>query len=56
MPLLEVRGLTKRFLGVTAVDAVDLAVDAGELVSLIVSRVTWHSGRGRRTSADGPFS
>ena len=35
MPLLEVRGLTKRFLGVTAVDAVDLAVDAGELVSLI---------------------
>ena len=35
MPLLEVRGLTKRFLGVTAVDAVDLAVEAGELVSLI---------------------
>src|SRR5262245_15505897 len=35
MPLLEVRGLTKRFLGVTALDGVDLAVDAGELVSLI---------------------
>jgi len=35
MPLLEVRGLTKRFLGVTAVDAVDLSVGAGELVSLI---------------------
>ena len=35
MALLEVRGLTKRFLGVTAVDAVDLAVEAGELVSLI---------------------
>jgi len=35
MPLLEIRGLTKRFLGVTAVDAVDLSVEAGELVSLI---------------------
>jgi branched-chain amino acid transport system ATP-binding protein len=35
MPVLEVRGLTKRFLGVTAVDAVDLAVEAGELVSVI---------------------
>ena len=35
MPLLEVRGLVKRFLGVTAVDAVDLAVERGELVSLI---------------------
>jgi len=33
--LLEARGLTKRFLGVTAVDSVDLAVDTGELVSLI---------------------
>ena len=35
MALFEMRGLTKRFLGVTAVDAVDLAVEAGELVSLI---------------------
>jgi len=35
MALLEIRGLTKRFLGVTAVDQVDLAVEAGELVSLI---------------------
>jgi ABC-type branched-subunit amino acid transport system ATPase component len=33
--LFEVRGLVKRFLGVTAVDAVDLAVERGELVSLI---------------------
>jgi len=35
MPLLEVRGLVKRFLGVTALDAVDLRVESGELVSLI---------------------
>jgi ABC-type branched-subunit amino acid transport system ATPase component len=35
MVLFETRGLTKRFLGVTAVDAVDLTVEAGELVSLI---------------------
>jgi ABC-type branched-subunit amino acid transport system ATPase component len=35
MALLEVRGLVKRFLGVTAVDGVDLAVEPGELVSLI---------------------
>jgi ABC-type branched-subunit amino acid transport system ATPase component len=35
MALLEVRDLTKRFLGVTAVDAVHLSVEAGELVSLI---------------------
>jgi branched-chain amino acid transport system ATP-binding protein len=35
MPLFEVRGLVKRFLGVTAVDAVDLAIEPGELVSLI---------------------
>jgi ABC-type branched-subunit amino acid transport system ATPase component len=33
--LFEVRGLTKRFLGVTAVDAVDISIEAGELVSLI---------------------
>jgi len=35
MALLEVRGLVKRFLGVTAVDRVDLTVERGELVSLI---------------------
>jgi ABC-type branched-subunit amino acid transport system ATPase component len=35
MALLEIRGLVKRFLGVTAVDAVDLTVEKGELVSLI---------------------
>jgi len=35
MALLEIRGLTKRFLGVTAVDRVDLTVEAGELVSLM---------------------
>jgi ABC-type branched-subunit amino acid transport system ATPase component len=35
MALLEVRGLIKRFIGVTAVDRVDLAVERGELVSLI---------------------
>jgi len=35
MALLEVRGLVKHFLGVTAVDRVDLVVEPGELVSLI---------------------
>jgi len=35
MALLEIRELTKRFLGVTAVDRVDLAIERGELVSLI---------------------
>jgi len=35
MPLFEVRGFTKRFLGVTALDAVDVSIEAGELVSLI---------------------
>ncbi len=35
MPLLEIHGLTKRFLGITAVDRVDLTLEAGELVSLI---------------------
>jgi ABC-type branched-subunit amino acid transport system ATPase component len=35
MALLEVRGLVKRFLGVTAVGGVDLRVERGELVSLI---------------------
>ena len=35
MPLLEIERLTKRFFGVTAVDGVDLVLEAGELVSLI---------------------
>ena len=35
MPFLETRGLTRRFGGLTAVDAVDLAVDENELVSVI---------------------
>jgi ABC-type branched-subunit amino acid transport system ATPase component len=35
MALLEVRGLVKRFLGVTAVDGVDLSLEPGELVGLI---------------------
>jgi branched-chain amino acid transport system ATP-binding protein len=35
MALLEVRGLVKHFLGVTAVGGVDLVVEPGELVSLI---------------------
>src|SRR5437016_12684546 len=35
MALLEIRGLVKRFIGVTAVDRVDLGVERGELVSLI---------------------
>ena len=35
MALLEIRDLVKRFLGVTAVDQVDLIVEPGELVSLI---------------------
>jgi ABC-type branched-subunit amino acid transport system ATPase component len=35
MALLEVHGLVKHFIGVTAVDRVDLSVERGELVSLI---------------------
>ncbi len=35
LPILEIHGLTKRFLGVTAVDRVDLVLEPGELVSLI---------------------
>jgi ABC-type branched-subunit amino acid transport system ATPase component len=35
MPVLEVRRLVKRFLGVTAVNGVDLTLERGELVSLI---------------------
>jgi branched-chain amino acid transport system ATP-binding protein len=33
--LLEVRGLTKKFGGVTALDGIDLAVDRGEILGLI---------------------
>jgi branched-chain amino acid transport system ATP-binding protein len=35
MPLLEARGLSKRFSGLTALDAVDLAVEAGEIRGVI---------------------
>jgi len=35
MALLEVRGVTKRFRGVTALDGVSLAVEAGEAVGII---------------------
>src|SRR5262249_8200054 len=35
MALLEISGLVKRFLGVTALDGVDIRVESGELVSLI---------------------
>jgi ABC-type branched-subunit amino acid transport system ATPase component len=35
MALLEVHGLVKHFIGVTAVDRVDLSIERGELVSLI---------------------
>ena len=35
MALFEIHGLVKRFFGVTAVDGVDLALERGELVSLI---------------------
>ena len=34
-PLLQIEGLTRRFGGVTAVNALSLAVDEGELVSII---------------------
>ena len=34
-PLLEMRGIAKRFPGVLALDGVDLAVDRGEIVALI---------------------
>jgi branched-chain amino acid transport system ATP-binding protein len=35
MPLLETRGLSKRFSGLTALDAVDLAVEPGEIRGVI---------------------
>ena len=35
MPLLETRGLTKRFGGLTAVNAVDISVDEGEIFAMI---------------------
>ena len=35
MAVFEIQGLVKRFVGVTAVDRVDLTVDRGELVALI---------------------
>lgn len=35
MAFFEIHGLVKRFLGITAVDRVDLSVDRGELVALI---------------------
>jgi branched-chain amino acid transport system ATP-binding protein len=35
MPLLETRGLTKRFGGLTAVNAVDISVEAGEIFAMI---------------------
>lgn len=35
MALFEIRGLTKKFLGLTAVDNVDISIEQGELVSLI---------------------
>ena len=38
-PLLDVQGLSKRFGGLTATDAVDLALPAGELHALIVRGV-----------------
>jgi branched-chain amino acid transport system ATP-binding protein len=35
MPLLEVKGLTKHFGGLTAVNALDLSVEKGEIIGLI---------------------
>ena len=44
LPMLELAGLTKRFGGVVAVDAVSLAVGAGEVVALV-----GHNGAGKST-------
>ena len=46
-PVLECRGLVKRFGGITAVDHVDLAVRPGELLGLI-----GHNGAGKTTLFD----
>ncbi|VTU36563.1 Lipopolysaccharide export system ATP-binding protein LptB [Variovorax sp. PBS-H4] len=46
-PLLEVRGLTKRYLGLTAVDRLDYQVEAGSIVGLIGP-----NGSGKSTSID----
>jgi len=35
MPLLELKGLTKHFGGLTAVKSLDLSVEKGEIVGLI---------------------
>ena len=35
LPLLEIKGLTKRFPGVTALDAVDLSLAPGEIHALV---------------------
>ncbi len=46
-PLLDVRGLTKRYLGVTAVDDVSCAIEAGTVVGLIGP-----NGSGKSTLVD----
>ena len=46
-PLLEVRGLTKKYLGLTAVDDVSYEVEAGTIVGLIGP-----NGSGKSTSID----
>ena len=46
-PLLEVRGLTKRYLGLTAVDDLSYEVEAGSIVGLIGP-----NGSGKSTSID----
>ncbi|HUC03768.1 MAG TPA: ATP-binding cassette domain-containing protein, partial [Acidimicrobiales bacterium] len=46
-PVLDVRGLVKRYGGITAVDRVDLSVQPGEIVGLI-----GHNGAGKTTLFD----